>query len=306
MYHRIAEVKADPWQLAVAPNRFEEQLSVLRHLREPLTMTEFVNGLERGELPANAVAVTFDDGYVDNLQNAKPRLAQAGIPATVFIATGSVGSAREFWWDELARLILHSGEINFELLIAGDLLRLALPTEPLPVSPWNDWQRPRTERESAYLAIWERLQSLSSSERENAMTSLRAAIESQGPSSDDLPMTACEVRELASDGLIQVGAHSITHPLLTKLPPVERWREIAISKRECEQLVHGRIEAFAYPHGAFDNDTCAMVREAGFRLACATRGKAVNIRQFDSLTLPRLQVMNWTGEAFECALREAS
>src|SRR5687767_7178597 len=80
MYHRIARPSADPWGLAVRPDHFEEHLSVLRRRRSPLPMSEFVTRLEHATLPADAVAVTFDDGYVDNLLHAKPRLAAAAVP----------------------------------------------------------------------------------------------------------------------------------------------------------------------------------------------------------------------------------
>jgi peptidoglycan/xylan/chitin deacetylase (PgdA/CDA1 family) len=62
LYHRIADLAVDPWQLAVAPDHFEEQLAVLCKIREPLAMTEFLDRLEEGRLPANAVCITFDDG----------------------------------------------------------------------------------------------------------------------------------------------------------------------------------------------------------------------------------------------------
>src|SRR5262245_33356023 len=62
IYHRIAELDIDPWGLAVAPDGFQEQLAILRATREPFSMSAFVDRLERGKLPANAVAVTFDDG----------------------------------------------------------------------------------------------------------------------------------------------------------------------------------------------------------------------------------------------------
>jgi len=105
MYHRIANEAVDPWRLAVSPARFEEQLKVLRRTRHPLTLVDFVRRFKDGSLPAHAVALTFDDGYADNLLAAKPRLAAADVPATVFLATGYIDRPEEFWWDELARLL---------------------------------------------------------------------------------------------------------------------------------------------------------------------------------------------------------
>jgi hypothetical protein len=88
MYHRIAEEPNDPWALAVAPARFEEQLLVLRRTRHLLPLMDFIRHLKAGSLPAHSAAVTFDDGYADNLSIAAPILRKHHLPATLFIATG--------------------------------------------------------------------------------------------------------------------------------------------------------------------------------------------------------------------------
>ena len=106
MYHRIADEPVDDWGLAVSPALFEEQLHVLRRIRHPFPLTDFVHNLMANTLPSDAVALTFDDGYVDNLVAAKPRLVAADMPATVFLTTGYLDRPGEFWWDELAKLIL--------------------------------------------------------------------------------------------------------------------------------------------------------------------------------------------------------
>src|ERR1700748_2157209 len=80
MYHRIAEPAFDPWGLAVSPARVEEQLEMLKRRRAPMARDDLADRCRRRRLPADAVAVTFDDGYVDNLKFAKPRLEAAGVP----------------------------------------------------------------------------------------------------------------------------------------------------------------------------------------------------------------------------------
>src|SRR5579872_376216 len=96
LYHRIAVTPFDPWGLAVSPRHFEEHLDVLRRTRRPIPLTDFIRRFKSGTLPNNAVAVTFDDGYVDNLTEGKPRLAAADVPATIFLATGYLGQTSEF------------------------------------------------------------------------------------------------------------------------------------------------------------------------------------------------------------------
>jgi peptidoglycan/xylan/chitin deacetylase (PgdA/CDA1 family) len=91
MYHRVAAVQQDPWDLAVSPDTFEQQLAYLKRNNTTMALDKLVQGLRGGKLPDNAVAITFDDGYRDNLVQAKPLLAHYGLPATLFLATGLVG-----------------------------------------------------------------------------------------------------------------------------------------------------------------------------------------------------------------------
>ncbi len=105
-YHRIFEPETDPHLLSVSPDHFREQLEVVRRIAQPLSLDELSRALERGDLSRRGVVITFDDGYLDNLENALPILRAAEIPATIYIATGYVGSNREFWWDDLERLTL--------------------------------------------------------------------------------------------------------------------------------------------------------------------------------------------------------
>ena len=109
MYHRVAFVQHDPWGLAVDPERFEEQIAYAKQHRSPMSVDEFVERLRSKTLPANALAVTFDDGYSDNLHQAEPLLRHAGIPAAIFVVSGALRRDREFWWDELDRIVFESG-----------------------------------------------------------------------------------------------------------------------------------------------------------------------------------------------------
>ena len=105
------------------PTTSSSTVSILARTRRPLLMSEFVDRLDRGVLPDDAVAVTFDDGYVDNLCEAKPRLEAEGVPATIFVATGALGQRTEYWWDELARLILlRRAALDCQLIDRGRVL----------------------------------------------------------------------------------------------------------------------------------------------------------------------------------------
>src|SRR6516165_2586329 len=72
MYHRIADEPVDPWWLSVSPTYFEEHLRVIRRSRHVLPLWKFIKDTRAGTLRPDAVALTFDDGYVDNLTFGKP------------------------------------------------------------------------------------------------------------------------------------------------------------------------------------------------------------------------------------------
>ncbi|MGH7792840.1 MAG: polysaccharide deacetylase family protein, partial [Thermodesulfobacteriota bacterium] len=111
MYHSINEWSSDPWSLSVTPSHFAEHLEVLQKYGRPMQLQQFIRKHRFGITPRNVVVVTLDDGYADNLINAKPLLEHYNIPATVFLTTGYIGSQREFWWDELDRLFLQPGKL---------------------------------------------------------------------------------------------------------------------------------------------------------------------------------------------------
>jgi len=112
-YHRVADVARDTYSLCVTPQHFAEQLQVLHKYTQPISLRQLAKGLLDGNLPKRSVVVTFDDGYADVVDYAAPLLERYQIPATVFVSTGYVG--REFWWDELERIVLSAAVLPDEL-----------------------------------------------------------------------------------------------------------------------------------------------------------------------------------------------
>jgi peptidoglycan/xylan/chitin deacetylase (PgdA/CDA1 family) len=309
MYHSIADEPIDPSGLAVSPAHFKEQLDILRQSRRLLPLTDFVRGLHDRKLPENAVALTFDDGYADNLHASKPILAAADVPATVFLATGFIGRADEFWWDELARLILATpGRWTLQIMIRGGSVLFDLDENALaPGDRWRAWcDPPSTVRQTVYLTLWNALCSLEPEEREISLKQIRKALgDAPVRPGTRRPMTYDEVRELASDRLITIGAHTVSHPRLTELDEPARRREIAASRHFCEKIAGAEISTFSYPFGILDTDVRAIVAEAGFACACSSNDGPATFRS-DVYALPRIQVTNIGGDKFERLLHYAS
>jgi peptidoglycan/xylan/chitin deacetylase (PgdA/CDA1 family) len=309
MYHRIATPDVDPWGLSVSPERFAEQVQALRARRTMLSMDAFVARLRSGDLPHDAVALTFDDGYLDNLLRAKPILEAADIPATVFLTTGRIGTGKEFWWDELARMVLSRAEpLSASVTVDANGLQIDLPPIDREMEPrvtWRAWDRPVTAREATYQMFWRVLQGCAPERREKAMAELRRLFGSTRPNPGDLPMSAADVRRLVS-GRISIGAHGCTHQLLTSLPAAARVEEIQRSRAEAEALSALPVTGFTYPHGDRDAETIDMVRRAGYRWACSTCEATINPLCADLHDLPRVAVGDWPANTLLVKLGAAS
>ena len=296
MYHRIATPDMDPWALSVSPKQFAAHVQALCAHRTILSMDAFVAQLRSRDLPHDAVALTFDDGYADNLCQAKPILEAAGVPATVFLTTGRIGTGKEFWWDELARMVLPRAEpVSGNVMFDANDFQIDLPPIDLATEPrvsWRAWDRPVTPREATYQRLWKALQSCKPDRREAAMAQLRRLFGTTHPNPEDLPMCAADIRRLVSKR-ISVGAHGCTHQLLTSLPPAARIEEIQRSRVEAEALSGLPVTGFTYPHGDRDAETIDMVRRAGYRWACSTCEGIVDPLCANLHDLPRLAVGDW-------------
>jgi peptidoglycan/xylan/chitin deacetylase (PgdA/CDA1 family) len=307
MYHRIANEPIDPWGNSVSPVHFEEHLRVIRRIRRAFPLAEFVKQHMAGTLRHDAVALTFDDGYIDNLLSGKPRLAAADVPATVFLSTGYLDRPGEFWWDELARLILlEDGPRSFDLIMRGEPMHFEFAVESQQFRGHSKNGVPSTTQQAILTAIWEAMRLLEDGERESAMAELRSIFSVCGSRVDrGRAMTREEVGRLVTGGLITIGAHTVTHPVLPELEADASNREIIESKRACEALIEGPVAGFAYPYGALDAKSRAAVISAGFNFACSVR-YGPTVATSDVFALPRIHVRDWDGDVFERAIRSAS
>ncbi len=307
MYHRIAEPDLDPWDLSVSPDHFAEQLAVIKKYFYPLSMQEFLGYLQRGRVPNRSIVVTFDDGYVDNLQHAKPLLERSDVPATIFLITDSISNEQNFWWDELEWVVLQPGTLpdRLELRLNGHRYEWQLGTARHYTQ--QDRQQDRRRRPWAALPgtrlaffylIWQRLLEVSDSDRREALDVIRAWTKtSNGIRRGDRALSNDEVKALGEGGLIELGAHTRTHPSLRVLSPSRQMEEIAGSKDQLENIIGRPVISFSYPHGEYSFETTELVEKAGFRSACTTRFNCV-LPGADPFQLPRFQIADWSGEEF--------
>jgi len=265
-HHRVYADDARPlYRLGVAARVLDAQLAWLASAGlAPLAVGE---GLARlaGDAHGHWVAMTFDDGYADNVHAALPLLAKHRAHATFYLTAGLMERREPAWWDQLAHL---------------------LTTSPLPAF---DWQGERLEigTLSARRAALHRLlpeMRVRPEARARQLEELRAALHVAAPAPCEFA-TWTEAARLAAAGM-EIGAHTLTHPHLSLLSPEEQQAEIAGSAMLVRERLGAAPTGFAYPGGDYDAASVAAVRAAGLAHAVTTRSGDVRPGA-DSLLLHR-------------------
>ena len=314
MYHRVFKASSDPWGLCVSPKHFAEHLEYLRHHYQVLSLQSLVKLLKEGKLPKRAVVITFDDGYADNLYNAKPLLERHEVPATVFVSTGYVDADREFWWDELERTLLLTPVLPPRLHVTlndtafewelGEWARLPLAGEgehPKWDDPFCDEPNPRYR---AFQDLHRMLCPLGHKEQESVLEVLKAQAGTNGKvRAGYQAMTSDEVSQLSEGGLVEIGSHTVNHPVLSAQPTnVQRW-EMQESKRKLEKILGQVVRTFCYPFGDACETTIQLAQEVGFEAACSTDRRLVR-GHAHPFQLPRCFVGDWDRDEFASCIRK--
>jgi peptidoglycan/xylan/chitin deacetylase (PgdA/CDA1 family) len=254
-HHRVyAEGERPLYRLGVSERVLAAQVAMLRELGlGPVTVSEGLRRLAEGR-PGHWVAMTFDDGYADNVERALPILAGAGARATFYLTAGLIEERRAPWWDELAHALARSTRP-----------RLAWRDEAL------DLDLELSDHASRRRALARLLPSLRAEPRRQAarLQSLKQALDVSSDAPCELA-TWDQAARLAEAGM-EVGAHTLTHPFLDRLNAAEQAREIRGSVERIEARLGTRPVGFAYPGGAYDADSIAAVRDAGLAHAVTTR-----------------------------------
>ena len=265
--------------MSIAPRAFREQMGHLREHYHPMPLDALVAAIRDGPAPPGSIAVTFDDGYLDNYTEASPVLLEFGVPATFFVTTERLNDDYEFWWDALEGVLLASGSA------VPRELRISLPDGLRTFATGS-----RDDRMAAHLAIYHALVGSPAGARDEAIDALRRW--SGGPALISLAsrrMKAAEIVALAAREGHAIGAHSVRHLMLPRQPAEVQREEIEASRRTLEMLLARRVSAFAYPFGAYSEETIDLVRAASFEMA-VTREEGLSTRGTDLLRLPRLEV----------------
>jgi peptidoglycan/xylan/chitin deacetylase (PgdA/CDA1 family) len=234
-------------------------------------LLEAVTTLRDGRLPPRSLSITFDDGYADNVDVALPVLRSIGVPATFFIATGFLdGSA--MWNDRLIEAVRRHSDATLDLHSIG-----------LGVHDVSSWSRKRAVSN----ALIQQLKYLEPSARDQRVAQVERAIGGVGPRG--LMMSRDNVRTLIASGM-DVGAHTITHPILASVSLQTAREEIAGGKADLESITFRPVRVFAYPNGSpnrdFSKEHVDLVAACGFEAAVTTAWGAASVNS-SPFQLPR-------------------
>jgi peptidoglycan/xylan/chitin deacetylase (PgdA/CDA1 family) len=271
IFHRVL-ARPDP----LSPDEpdvveFEAQMRWVRSWFNILPLGAAIDRLYAGTIPPRALAITFDDGYADNEELAAPILARLGLSATFFISTGYLGGGI-MWNDRVIEAVRACPGDSLDVSAAG-LGRHAVATSG--------------ERRAAIMALLKAIKHFDPPQRDAATAAIVAA--AGGRPSPALMMQPEQVRRLRALGM-DIGAHTVSHPILTRLDAEQAADEMSVGKRALEQLLDEPVELFAYPNGVPGQDYAAehvaMAKACGFRAAVSTAWGAASARS-DRFQLPR-------------------
>jgi peptidoglycan/xylan/chitin deacetylase (PgdA/CDA1 family) len=271
IFHRVL-ARPDP----LSPDEpdvveFEAQMRWVRSWFNVLPLGAAIDRLYAGTIPPRALAITFDDGYADNEELAAPILARLGLSATFFISTGYLGGGI-MWNDRVIEAVRACPGDSLDVSAAG-LGRHAVATSG--------------ERRAAIAALLKAIKHFDPPQRDAATAAIVAA--AGGRPSPALMMQPEQVRRLRALGM-DIGAHTVSHPILTRLDAEQAADEMSVGKRALEQLLDEPVELFAYPNGVPGQDYAAehvaMANACGFRAAVSTAWGAASARS-DRFQLPR-------------------
>ena len=265
-HHRVYGPGERPlYRLGVTAEVLRAQLDMLaRRGLTPLTVSAGLERLAAGT-PGRAVALTFDDGYADNVTRALPLLAAAGARATFFLTAGLIEGRRAPWWDELAHLLGRARAVRLEhagrsLDLGNGAGRAAALRALLPAFR----ARPEVQR--------------------GLLDALAVRLGVAEPAPCELA-TWEECGALRAAGM-EVGAHTLTHPFLSMLTAAEQAAEVGGSFDLVERRLGARPRGIAYPGGDHDQASLEAARAAGAAWAVTTRA-GLNRRGAELLRLAR-------------------
>jgi len=245
--HRVADDNEGYLQ-GLKPEWLEEQLAYLSRHFHIMSLGALLDCFEQSKpIPRRSVVLTFDDGFRDNYLNAFPLLKKYKIPATIFLVTGALDSGELPWSQRLGFYFQNTNEAFLtHTLTDGECMPLGSPAE----------------RRAAYLKVKKPIGQMEFSDRENRLSELSDVLRVEAPK--DRMMTWDMAREMMEGGM-EMGAHTMSHPLLANLSVEEAREEMVGSQVALKTHLGLERPTFCFPGGSRNLELIGVARELGFR-----------------------------------------
>jgi peptidoglycan/xylan/chitin deacetylase (PgdA/CDA1 family) len=271
IYHRVHRETDALFPGIPDARRFDEEMAWLGKMLRVLPLSEAIEMHHERRLPPRAGAITFDDGYADNADVALPILKRHRLHATFFVASGFLDGGR-MWNDTIIESVRRAPGTMLDFTDLG-LGKLSIATPQ--------------QRRSSIDALIRDAKYLTQGQRDERVRAIAARACATLPT--NLMMRSDQVRTMHRAGM-EIGAHTVTHPILARLEWQEAQAEIAGGRMALESLLGAKVTLFAYPNGKpgvdYGAEHVKIVRDLGFSAALSTRAAPVDDAS-DRYELPR-------------------
>lgn len=277
MYHSISTPQLSRWidpYNSMPAKTFERQIKFLANHRQVVSIDRLVSSLRQGKtVSRGTVAITFDDGYLDNLTVAAPILARYGLPATLYLTTDAIDQNKPQWIDALYTAFCYR---TYQRLSLEDF---GLQTWRL-INP--------IELRRAYFAIVQYLLDAGLEDRDTLLAAVIARL-APNQSPPRLMMNWQEVRQLKQQfPNIELGAHTVNHLDLNTHSHLAK-QEVSGALDRIEAETGYRPQHFAFPYNRYNASAQAAIQSLGMKSAVATSAEPVVRQNPDFYALPRLE-----------------
>ncbi|NOQ55755.1 MAG: polysaccharide deacetylase family protein [Nanohaloarchaea archaeon] len=276
MYHRVVEdtqAKNDVLPKMVTKDEFENQMRYISLKYRPISLNQFLDDAKKGKIKKKSIVITMDDGYKDNYTNAYPILTKYNVPASIFLTSGLIDTDKMLWFDEVSAMICSTKKM--EIKIQNRIFNISS----------------NEKKTSSIQNIISMLKKTDNEERLRWIKELQKECRtSKNLNNKNTMLSWKEVKEMSKNKLITFGAHTQTHPILSKMNLKDVENEIAKSKQIIGIKTGIEPGLFSYPNGGkedFNKDIKRILKKYDFKCATSTIS-GLNDKNCDLFELKRI------------------